>query len=84
MPNFELMGSVNAVSTREASVLCPDPAASPMSLARSYSYKGEIFVDKQLSVVYGITFAVSIENIKDFINDNRRVLEDKGFNLVIP
>jgi len=84
VPNFELMGIVNAVSAREANVLRPDPAASPMSLARSYPYKGEIFVDKQLSVVYGITFAVSIENIKDFINDNRRVLEDEGFNLVVP
>ncbi len=84
VPNFEFLGMVNAVSAREANVLRPDPATSLALLARDQPYKGEIFVDKQLSVVYGITFAVSINNIREFVEKSREVLTDNGYDLVIP
>ena len=84
VPNFELMGIVNAVSAQEANVLRPDPAVNPALMAKNQPYFGDIYVDKQLSVVYGITYAVSIENIRDFIEDNRKLLADNGFNLIIP
>ncbi len=82
-PHFELVGIANALSAKEEYILRPDPGASLTELARNHPYKGDIYVDRQLTVIYGITFAISVENIRRFIEESQNKLFQNGFRFKI-
>ena len=44
-------------------------------------YTGTIFVKRKSNINYGITHAVSMAQIRTFLNENSSILEDKGFDI---
>jgi len=81
VPNFEFVGIANALSGREQFILRPDPLARLSSLARNLPYKGDIYIDTQISQVSGITYVIGIENAKELIERQRQKIEGLGYSL---
>ncbi len=79
-PHFELVGMVNAVSAESRYVLTPNQHKNIDELDAMNSYKGDIFVQNQENMFYGVTFAVSVEAIKKVLAGNRQALMQKGIN----
>lgn len=46
-------------------------------------YKGDIFVDNNKLISYGITYSVSIDEIITFIPNNEKGLISNGFDMSI-
>lgn len=80
-PNFELVGIASALSGEREYVLRPDKRTIDRDFEFNRPYEGEIFIDTQLRINYGITFTVSIESIREFIRNNNRKLLEQGINL---
>ena len=79
-PHFEWVGIVNALAAQNQYVLRPDPATGITDLNRNKPYEGDIFIDRRMSVSYGVTYAISIEAIRSFIRSAQKRLTLKGFN----
>ncbi len=80
VPNFELVGMVFAVAGQSFSFLGPEQASEPIELDMQRPYSGEIYLNATRQIVYGITYAVSIETIEKFFNKNKTSFEEQGFN----
>jgi len=80
-PNFELVGIANALSARQQFILRPDPLSRLSELARNLPYKGDIYIDTQISQVSGITYVIGIENVKELIEQHRSEIEYLGYGL---
>ena len=80
-PNFELVGIASALSGEREYVLRPDKRTIDREFEFNRPYEGEIFIDTQLRINYGITFTVSIESIREFIRKNNRLLLEQGISL---
>ena len=80
-PNFELVGLANAISGERELVLRPDPSIDERDFQFSEPYKGQIYIDKQIKINYGITFAVSIETIREFLTNNKKKITSEGLFL---
>lgn len=80
-PNFELIGVANAISGEREYILRPDRKVMESELEFNRPYDGEIYIDTQVRINYGITFAVSIESIREFIKNNQNSLRQEGFYL---
>ncbi|MEJ2545040.1 MAG: trypsin-like peptidase domain-containing protein [Calditrichaceae bacterium] len=80
-PNFELVGITSALSAEREYVLRPDDEFNKLKIGFGQPYEGDIIIDRQMKINYGITYAVSIEAIQDFIKKNRVIISKAGFNL---
>ena len=80
-PNFELVGMASAISAEREYILRPDGDITQSEIHFGRPYNGEIFIDKRMKINYGITYAISIEAIQDFISKNKQKISDEGFNL---
>jgi hypothetical protein len=81
VPNFELVGIVNSVSSKTEYLLKPDKQLYEYHYDEKVSYKGELHVGTQETINYGITFAIPIEKIRSFYIKNRDELESEGYDL---
>ena len=81
VPNFELVGITNAVSSETQYFLQPekDFDLSDWDLSRPYS--GEIYARAYKSIYYGITYAIGIESILDFIRSREGILSALGYEV---
>ncbi|KAA3610384.1 MAG: serine protease [Calditrichaeota bacterium] len=79
IPNFEMVGMVFAVAGQKINFLGPDEETEPIELDMQRPYDGQIYLNSTRQVVYGLTYAVSIEAIEDFIEENSGRFEEKGF-----
>jgi hypothetical protein len=81
VPNFELVGMVKSVSASYDYTLVPDQITDENPYNAYIPYKGNSFIRRAESINYGITFTVSIEEIKEFlIVNNNSELRMQGFN----
>ena len=80
-PNFELVGMASALSAEREYVLRPGDEFDEMQFGFGHPYEGNIIIDKRMKINYGITYAVSIEAIQDFIRKNKKTISKAGFNL---
>lgn len=80
VPNFELVGMIFAVAAQSISYLGPNNATDPTEFDVGHPYFGDIYINSTRQIVYGITYAVSIEAIEIFIDNNKVSFEAKGFN----
>ncbi len=80
VPNFELVGMIFAVAGEHISFLGPDKDSEPIELDMQRLYTGDVYLNSTRQVVYGITYAVSIEAIESFINDNKDLFKIRGFD----
>lgn len=81
VPNFELVGITNAVSSETQYFLQPekDFDISEWDLSRPYS--GDIYARAYKSIYYGITYAIGIESILDFIRSREGILSALGYDV---
>lgn len=81
IPNFELVGLVNAVVADEEQVLVPARSEKNQPSRFAEPYRNDIYVGHRKIINYGITFGISMEAILDFIQRNRASIENAGFRI---
>lgn len=72
VPNFELVGLVRSIPADSEFVLRPAQQSGNKSFNPALPYKGEVFVDQQKTMKYGVTRVIPIEIIAEFIELNSR------------
>ncbi len=80
MPNFELVGMASSSAAQASNILIPDENFVNETKSRSV-YTGDIFVDNNKLISYGVTYSVTIDEIITFINLNEDALSAKGFDM---
>lgn len=78
-PNFELIGMASSAAAQESNILVADDNFKKM-IKQKVPYTGDIFVDNNKLISYGVTYSVSIDKIVDFIHQNDEVLMQNGFD----
>jgi S1-C subfamily serine protease len=81
VPNLEFVGIVSSVSASFEQVLVPEAEVDVSSFDPKLPYDGEILIKNQQRIDYGITFGISVDAIRQFIENNRSPIESKGFEL---
>ncbi len=79
IPNFELVGLANALPVKSGIKLQPEAEINSKTVNPSQPYTGTIYLSRDISVIPGITYAISIETVKQFIETNKEQLRKKGF-----
>ena len=80
IPNFEWVGMVFAVAGERIEYLVPERETEAQPSDVQHPYSGDIYLNSTRSIVYGITYAVSIESIELFFQESKMALAAKGFN----
>jgi hypothetical protein len=81
VPNFELVGMVSTVPAEYESVISPSPGNSDVMYDTNLPYHGEIYVNRRINIKYGVTRAVSVETLRDFLEKNQSILNAKGYDI---
>ncbi len=81
VPHFELVGIVEWVPENTKDVLTPAPLPESLRYNPLVPYTGEVYVNQQKEINYGITKVISIEAIKNFLIKNKDYLINKGYYL---
>ncbi len=81
VPNFEVVGMAASVSADFEYLIVPPDDIGRIGFDPRIPYEGDVFVQFNRTINYGITFIVSIENIQSFIQKNREVIAAKGYDL---
>ena len=79
VPNFELVGLVRSVPAESEYLLRPLVIEPDIEINPQLPYKGDFAVEKRQSIKFGITKVIGIEAVLEFFNDNRGIIERKGF-----
>lgn len=77
VPNFELVGM--AASTFAKNIYFLKPAEENQLVQNSETYVGDAVVSSERIINYGVTFSVTIDEIKRFLYNNKELLESEGF-----
>jgi hypothetical protein len=78
VPNFELVGMASSTSAKGIYYL--KPADVEKYMQTNEPYVGDIVLAHERMINYGVTYAVSIDEIRRFLRANRGVFEEEGFN----
>ena len=81
VPNFELVGLASSVAADFEYNIVPPEDVSSSRFDPRIPYKGDVYVEFNRVINYGITFIVSTEIILDFVKANLNRLRDKGYDL---
>ena len=81
IPNFELVGIANALPAISGIKLQPEADINSKTVNPSQPYTGTIYLNREVFIIPGIIYAISIETVKKFIEKNREQLLKKGFRL---
>lgn len=79
VPNFEMVGMAKSVAARYENVLVPEEESHIKKYNPNMIYEGNVFVKMQKEINYGITYSVSSNSIKEFIDDRKIELAEKGY-----
>lgn len=78
---FELVGIVKATAATYSNVLRPEKDSRQKIYNPNVPYTGEVYAHRVREIYHGVTFAVSINTIRDFYFEARRQITREGFNL---
>ena len=78
---LELLGIANSAAAKYSYLLTPEEEARTKDYNRNLPYRGNIFIKRKSDLKYGITYVTGINSIKNFLIDNRKIIEQEGFNL---
>ncbi len=81
VPNFELVGMTNSAAAEIKYSLTPEETYETTTYDPKLPYTGNIYVDLQRSINYGITNIISAESIQAFLRKNERELLEQGYDL---
>jgi len=79
VPNFEFVGITKAISGTSEYTLVPDRKINFSEWELYKPYDGKLYLEKRDLSQPGMTFAVGIETILEFINDNENKLLKAGY-----
>jgi hypothetical protein len=79
MPNFELVGITKAISGKTEYSLLPDRKAYLSEWELYKPYDGKIYLEKRDLSEPGMTFAIGIDTIMEFIEKNESSLTKMGY-----
>lgn len=65
-PNFELVGMASSAAARESRMLVPDNGFKTENKPMA-PYDGDIFIDNNKLISYGVTYSVSIDEIINLV-----------------
>jgi hypothetical protein len=80
LPNFELVGLVNAVAADSEIFLVPRDVGDFSEFNFNIPYTGDIFAMPRKKINYGISYGISVEAIWSFLKRNRKELENAGYH----
>lgn len=80
LPNFELVGLVNAVAADKEVFLVPRDIGELSDLNFIVPYTGDIYAVPRKKINYGISYGIAIEAILDFLQKNKDRFEKAGYN----
>jgi hypothetical protein len=81
VPNFELVGIIKLVSAHSSYVLTPWKENGDVVFDPSVPYTGNMYVERKTEVESGITLAVPVEAIRDFIRIHSDEIRAHGYVL---
>lgn len=81
VPNFELVGIVKSVPAEKELILKPKELTGNYRYSPDVPYSGEMYVQTELSMKYGITRIIPVEAIEEFLKENSDKLLKKGIIL---
>lgn len=79
IPNYELVGIVNAVAAENEAVLVPDTDFETPPFGYSVPYDARVFASSTRRIKYGITYGISTESILKMLDQHRDVLRSEGY-----
>lgn len=79
VPNFELVGMVKLVTAHTSYVLVPEKDDGVLDYDPTLAYSGKVFVERKTEIEYGVTQAISVESIREFLVTFRGALEARGY-----
>lgn len=80
LPNFELVGLVNAVASDKEVFLVPRDIGELSDLNFIVPYTGDIYAVPRKKINYGISYGIAIEAIWDFLRQNKDKFEEAGYH----
>ena len=80
VPNFELVGIASSSAAQISNVIVPDKNYKAEDKIMT-PYEGDIFVDNNKLISYGVTYSVSINEIITFMSSNEEGLVSNGFDM---
>ncbi len=83
IPNFELVGIMNSVSAESELILVPEKGTLRKRLSEEKPYRGEVYVRNLRRINYGVTYAIGIDAVREFIFAHRGKLEDLGYDMTL-
>ncbi len=81
VPNFELVGLASSASADFDYTIVPPEDVTRLGYDPRIPYNGDVYINLDRNINYGITFIVSSENIQDFIKEHLNEISLKGYNL---
>jgi hypothetical protein len=81
IPNFELVGVVKLVSAHTSYVVTPGKEYGSVEFDSSVPYTGNVYVERKTEIEYGITQAIPVERIKEFLEQNSALLSQQGYSV---
>lgn len=81
VPNLELIGIAKSASAVYTNVVKPGNEIHQQRYNPNLPYQGQLFVERQRNVNYGVTFAISINTIRNFYRLNSSKFVDSGYSL---
>ncbi len=80
VPNFELVGMASSSAAQASNILVANRDYK-FEKKIGTKYTGDIFVDNNKLISYGVTYSVSINEITTFIHRNEKALAKNGFTV---
>ena len=78
VPNFEFVGMASSTSAKSIYYLKPGDVKDYMQ--SDEPFVGDVVLGHERMINYGVTYAVTVDEIKRFLRSNRAVLEKEGFD----
>ena len=79
VPNFELVGMAKSVAANYENILIPEEDSHLKQYNPNSPYTGNIFVKVKKEINYGITYSVSSNSIRKFLDDHKIELAEEGY-----
>ena len=79
IPNIELVGMAKSVPAETKYYLAPDKTYKQLESSLEEIYHGEPRIESYENIYYGITYAITVNKIKEFIQKNSVVLAEEGY-----
>jgi len=80
IPNFELIGLAKSVSSKSEVILVPTDNLLDVYNAPQVPYQGDVYIQKESRINYGLTYAVSARSLKKFFMVNEQLFLSKGYS----